>query len=231
MSDQAEIDRLQHELTSLQDQRSRTDLTGDQATELNQKISSVQSKLNLAKFGMLGTAQPSTQHSPSNTSPKVKTFSSKVGVLEGEEADPANPYQNWQNLHENKNLAAVSIAENPESKIYETKRDYAEEERIARSNMFAKEREINAPGNFTKEEAERIKQGLDPQKQAEIDAQVLPEQKDPKKPVNSLQLEISEKVTDLLNDQQIGRNEKRAQLKLLRQQIQSIEEQMDKNLI
>src|SRR5204862_4552076 len=116
--DQAEIDRLQHELTSLQEQRTRTDLTGDQATELNQKISSVQSKLNLAKFGMLGTAQPSAQHSPSITSSKVKTSSSKVGVLEGEEADPANPYQNWQSLHENKNLAAASIAKEPESKIY-----------------------------------------------------------------------------------------------------------------
>src|SRR5438132_652934 len=224
MPDQAEIDRLQHELTSLQDQRTRTDLTGDQATELNQKISSVQSKLNLAKFGMLGTQQsPSHQITPPgySTSSKVKSSSSKVGVLEGEEADPANPYQNWQNLHENKNLAAASIAENPESKIYETKRDYAEEERIARSNMLAKEREIAAPGHFTKEEAERIKQGLDPQKQAEIDAQVLPEQKDPNKPVNFKQIELSEKITDLLNDQQIGRNEKRAQLKSLRQQIQS----------
>src|SRR5438132_3643394 len=128
MPDQAEIDRLQHELTSLQDQRTRTDLTGDQSTELNQKISSVQSKLNLAKFGMLGTTQPSAQHSPSSsTHSKIKTSSSKVGVLEGEEADPANPYQNWQNLHENKNLAAASIADNPESKIYETKRDYVEE--------------------------------------------------------------------------------------------------------
>src|SRR2546428_2364538 len=126
MPDQAEIDRLQHELTSLQNERSRTDLTGDKSTELNQKISNVQSKLNLAKFGMLGIAQPSTQHSPSPSTAhsKVKTSSSKVGVLEGEEADPANPYQNWQNLHENKNLAAASIAENPESKIYETKRDY-----------------------------------------------------------------------------------------------------------
>jgi len=230
MPDQAEIDRLQHELTSLQDQRTRTDLTGDKPTELNQKISDVQSKLNLAKFGMLGPAQPSTQHSPSITSQKVKTSSSKVGVLEGEEADPNNPYQNWQNLHENKNLAATFIVETSESKIYEKKRDYAEEERIARDNMLAKEREINAPGHFTKEEAERIKQGLDPQKQAEIDAQVLPEQKDSNR-IDLFNSETSDSLNSLMAATDIGRNEKRAQIKLLRQKLQSIEEQMDKNLI
>ena len=153
MSDQAEIDKLQSELTSLQNERNRSDLTGDQATELNQKIAATQSKLNAAKFGV-GSVQHSATYSAS--SKKTKIPSSKVGVLEGEEANPSNPYQNWQNLHENKNLAAASIAENPESKIYETKRDYAEEERIARDNMLAKEREINAPGHFTKEEAERI---------------------------------------------------------------------------
>jgi len=196
MPDQAEIDRLQHELTSLQDQRTRTDLTGDQATELNQKISSVQSKLNLAKFGMLGTTQPSIKYSPASYP--------KFSAVKEERKNPSDPYENWQD---------------------------SDKEYDRRENMRAKEAEIAAPGHFTKEEAEKIKVGLDSQRAAEVDAQVLPEQKDPKKPINSLQLEISESITNLFNDSTIGRNEKRAQLKLLRQQIQSIEEQMDKNLI
>src|SRR5438132_5065466 len=196
MPDQAEIDRLQHELTSLQDQRTRTDLTGDQATELNQKISSVQSKLNLAKFGMLGTTQPSIKYSPASYH--------KFSAVKEERKNPSDPYENWQD---------------------------SDKEYDRRENMRAKEAEIAAPGHFTKEEAEKIKVGLDSQRAAEVDAQVLPEQKDPKKPINSLQLEISESITNLFNDSTIGRNEKRAQLKLLRQQIQSIEEQMDKNLI
>ena len=127
-----------------------------------------------------------------------------VGAKKNETLNPSDPYQNWQ----------------------ESDKEYER-----RENMRAKEAEIALPGHFTKEEAEKIKAGLDSQRAAEVDAQVLPEQKDPKKPINSLQIEISEKISDLLNDQQIGRNEKRAQLKLLRQQIQSIEEQMDKNLI
>jgi len=127
-----------------------------------------------------------------------------VGAKKNETLNPSDPYQNWQE---------------------------SDKEHERRENMRAKEAEISAPGHFTKEEAEKIKAVLDSQRAAEVDAQVLPEVKDPKKPINSLQIEISEKISDLLNDQQIGRNEKRAQLKSLRQQIQSIEEQMDKNLI
>lgn len=128
----------------------------------------------------------------------------KVGAKETEPMNPSDPYQNFQ----------------------ESDKEYDR-----RENMRAKEAEIALPGHFTKEEAERIKKGLDSQRAAEVDAQVLPEVKDPKKPINALQIEISEKISDLFNDQQIGRNEKRAQLKSLRQQIQSIEEQMDKNII
>jgi len=134
-----------------------------------------------------------------------------VGVLEGEEPNPNNPFHNFLDISE--------------VKIQETMQTPAGRETAARANMLAKINEINASGNFTKEEAERIKKGLDPARAAEVDAQILIEAEGEEK--TKMMNDIQEDIAELVANPNLGRNEKREQLRSLRQNIQSIEAQMD----
>ncbi len=89
----------------------------------------------------------------------------------------------------------------------------------------AKEAKINSPGTFTKEEADKLKLGLPKAKHIEIDAQtILMKSEEKEKLLEAINRDISELMNEL-ND--LGRNEKREQLRALRIMIQGSEAEMD----
>lgn len=148
-------------------------------------------------------------------------------------ADPADPYQNFQDVGSTKSTVDREVGKAPaQSKIYEVNRDYVEENRIRQENMRAKEAEIKAPGSLTQAEADKLKQGMDPAKQSEIQAQVVSAEKVKDQTyVDNKYNEIQIPLMAFLGDSQIGRNELRNRIKTLRQQLQELERTMDLGLV
>jgi hypothetical protein len=160
---------------------------------------------------------------------------SATGVLDEtidkENPNPADPYQNFQDMGTTKERLQETVGKEGATKIYQVQRDTVEEQQIKSANMKAKEAEIAAPGTFTPEEAEKIKHGLDPAKQAEVDAQTVEVAGEDDIAYQEKQAQImNDALSNFMADSKIGVNEKRAKLRNLRNQILALEGRMDKGL-
>lgn len=144
---------------------------------------------------------------------------------------PSDPYKNFQDMSTTKSAIDKITGVNPDARVYEVNRDYKEEERIKAENMSAKQREIEAPGNLTQDEANALKAGMDPEKQKEIQAQVVDASEKNINKHSDRFAKITDLIGEVLNDQTLGRNATREQLRRLRQNIQNIEVQMDQGKI
>jgi hypothetical protein len=152
-------------------------------------------------------------------------------TIDKDNPNPADPYQNFQGVGTTKDRVNEQVGQAATgAKVYEVNRDYAEENKIRQENMRAKETEIAAPGHFTQDEANRIMQGLDPAKQAEVQAQVVDYTTENLDKKNERLDKLNVLISELVADNSLGRNETRAQLRNLRQQIMEIEVRMDKGL-
>lgn len=137
------------------------------------------------------------------------------------DANPADAYQNHQNV----DLKDVEVKVNYNDAVQ------AALQSIKRQNMDAKQNEIDAPGTLTQDEANKLKEGLDPAKQEEVQAQVVNFSGDNLGRRTERMNRISGLISEIMSDNSLGRNETRAQLRIVRQQIQEIEMQMDLNKI
>lgn len=144
---------------------------------------------------------------------------------------PSDPYVDFQSMGTTEGEVDKLTGKNPDARIYTVNRDYAAEERIKAENMRAKEAEINAPGHFTQDEANRIASGMDPAKRAEIQAQVVDATEDNVNNGKRLVDEVNERISQIMADGSLGRNAIRFNLRNLRQRIQSLETQMDQGRI
>lgn len=133
----------------------------------------------------------------------------------------ADPYQNHQNV----DVKDVEVKVNYNDALQ------ASLQSIKRQNMDAKQNEIEAPGTLTQDEANKLKEGLDPAKQEEVQAQVANFTTDNMDKRTERMEKINALVSEIVADNSLGRNETRAQLKILRQRVQEIEVQMDLNKI
>jgi hypothetical protein len=138
---------------------------------------------------------------PFKTESKPKSVNLKEPLDKTEAKDP---YKNLQNFE---------AESHPEHNLSET-------DAVRIANMTAKQTEIEAPGYFTREEADVIKEGLSPAKQAEVEAQImnLPIEKR-----YTFYDDIYKRVQDFLSMEELGHNEKVNQIKQVRQFIQQIE--------
>lgn len=144
---------------------------------------------------------------------------------------PSNPYKNFQDLGSQESEIRKVTGNNPDARIYQVNRDHIAEEGLRRTNMTAKEEEIKAPGSLTQAEANALMAGMPLEKQKEIQAQVL-ERNATDLEVHTDRLDdINILIQELIADNTLGRNERREQLRRIRQQIQEIEVKMDQNRI
>lgn len=147
---------------------------------------------------------------------KIGTALDEVEAKESETVQvPVNPNDPYINLQDYKADGRVTVAT-----------DHNEEQVVRTTNMIAKEKEINAPGTLTQAEANKLAEGMPPEKVKEIQMQVMeisPEDR------AKIQQDIREGLGRLTSDPRFGRNEVIIFLHELRQEVASLEQQMLRN--